>query len=357
MRYPAFLQKGQTIGFAAPSFGAATEPYKSSFENALKRFEKRGFRTLVGPNVYRTDGIGISTDPKSAAEELMDFYLRDDVDLVMSVGGGEMMCETVEYVDFEKLKNVRPKWYMGYSDNTHFTFPLTTLSDTASFYGYCAPTFGMEPLDPSCEDALSFIQGKKTVFYNYDGFEKEKARDEEHPLLPFNLTEKTCVNTDCWDKKPIEGRMIGGCLDVLAGFPGTPLDGVSAFSERYKDDGIIWFLEACDLNTVSMERCFLTLRRAGWFRHVKAFLIGRPMLIDDESFGLTRFEAILREVRKIEEAEYRESGVKRQIPVIFDLDLGHLPPQMPMILGAIGRISLPDHAHADRQIRIEYRLY
>ena len=36
MRYPEFLKENGTIGFVAPSFGAATEPYRSAFVNALK---------------------------------------------------------------------------------------------------------------------------------------------------------------------------------------------------------------------------------------------------------------------------------------------------------------------------------
>lgn len=36
MRYPSFIEKGNTIGFVAPSFGCAGEPYYSAFQNSLK---------------------------------------------------------------------------------------------------------------------------------------------------------------------------------------------------------------------------------------------------------------------------------------------------------------------------------
>ena len=32
MRYPEFIKAGDTIGFVAPSFGCAMEPYISAFE-------------------------------------------------------------------------------------------------------------------------------------------------------------------------------------------------------------------------------------------------------------------------------------------------------------------------------------
>ena len=43
MRFPMNLRPGGTIGFLAPSFGCATEPYYSGFQNALKTFEKMGY--------------------------------------------------------------------------------------------------------------------------------------------------------------------------------------------------------------------------------------------------------------------------------------------------------------------------
>ena len=42
------------------------------------------------------------------------------------------------------------------------------------------------------------------------------------------------------------------------------------FIERYKEDGILWFLEACDLNVFSIRRAMWQMEQAGWFEHVKA---------------------------------------------------------------------------------------
>ena len=35
-----YLKKGGTIGFVAPSFGCTTEPYKSAFANAQKKWKE-----------------------------------------------------------------------------------------------------------------------------------------------------------------------------------------------------------------------------------------------------------------------------------------------------------------------------
>ena len=127
MRYPKFLKENDTIGFVAPSFGCAIEPYKTAFENALKKWEEMGYKTHLGPNCYASSGIGISNEPKLCGEELNEWYCSEENDAIISCGGGELMCEVVPYMDFVRMKEAEPKWYMGFSDNTNFTFLSTIL--------------------------------------------------------------------------------------------------------------------------------------------------------------------------------------------------------------------------------------
>lgn len=42
MRYPKFLPEKGTIGFVAPSFGCATEPYYTAFLNAAEKISENG---------------------------------------------------------------------------------------------------------------------------------------------------------------------------------------------------------------------------------------------------------------------------------------------------------------------------
>ena len=43
MRFPEFLKEHGTIGFVAPSFGCATEPYYTAFAHARERFGQMGY--------------------------------------------------------------------------------------------------------------------------------------------------------------------------------------------------------------------------------------------------------------------------------------------------------------------------
>ena len=179
MRYPDNLRDNGRIGFVAPSFGCATEPYKSAFNNALSKFGEMGYTLVTGPNCYEALGIGISNTPDKCGKELTEYYIADNSDVIISCGGGELMCEILDYVDFDRISEAKPKWYMGYSDNTNFTFLLNTLCDTAAIYGPCAPAFGMEPWHRSLDDAYRILKGEIKSVYSYDMWEKKSLKDEE----------------------------------------------------------------------------------------------------------------------------------------------------------------------------------
>ncbi len=339
MIYPEPLRPGDLIAFPAPSCSAATEPYTKRFHSAMRKFQRLGYRCMPGPNAYKTDLAGYSADPVSQGAELTALFQDPSVTALFSIGGGELMCDAMDHVDFEVLRKAPPKWYMGYSDNTHMTFLMPTLLDKAAVYGPCAPEFGMRFWDPLLSDAFALVTGEKNTFTTYDKWEREGHRGAEHPLASFRQKKAPEIISENWDGKPVSGRFIGGCLDILEMYPGTKNDRVKQFAERYKEDGIVWFIEACDLNTLSMSRVLWHLRNAGWFRHVKAFLVGRPAWFEDESWGLTHYEAVMREVRRIEAEEEKETGVLRKIPVIMDFPIGHLKPMVPMISGGYGTIS------------------
>ena len=344
MRYPKFLKENGKIGFVAPSMGCTTEPYKSAFDNAIKKFNAMGYGTVEGSNCRCDNGIGISNTPEKCGQELNESYPSLDSDVLISCGGGELMCEAVPYIDFDIIKKAQPKWYMGYSDNTNFTFLSATIADTASIYGPCAGTFGMEKWHESLQDAFDLLCGKKTVFTNYSKWELESIKDENAPFVGYNLTEESCISfipAVTKENEPItlNGRLIGGCMDCLVNLCGTSFDHVTDFADKYKDDGIIWFLEACDLNVMGMRRAIWQMKNAGWFSHVKGFLIGRPLHFGEEMFGIEHKEALSALLK-----EYN-------VPIIMDLDIGHLSPMMPVVCG-----SMADVKFDGSEFSIEYKM-
>lgn len=355
MRYPAFLKSGGSIGFIAPSFGCTIEPYRSDFEGALEWFQKKGYRTVLGPNCFCEEGIGISNTPEKCAAEANDFLINDRSDVIISCGGGELMCEILPYVDFGMIKDAPAKWFMGYSDNTNLTFLLNTLCDTASIYSVCASKFNDDRRHECVDDSFSILCGKKLSVSNYDKWYKEVHGDsitEDDGTYGRYVNEKTGDVFDIMpyrqyifngsnpsDSASFSGRLIGGCMDCLVTLVGTKFDKTARFCEKYKDDGIIWFLESCDLGVMSIRRALWQMENAGWFENVKGFLIGRPLRFDDTFGDFDHIDAV--------------TGIlgKYNVPIIMDIDIGHQFPQMPIISGACANVEA-----ADNRLNIQFIL-
>ena len=263
---------------------------------------------------------------------------------------------------------------MGYSDNTNFTFTLATICDTAAIYGPCANEYGMSTHHQSLIDAATILTDPvnaagtvnsagadvsgETVSYEFSGYgmwEKEDGRDEEHPYRPYNLTEKTILHRFIGDGEPLSrdpalrdepghiemsGRLLGGCLDCLVNLCGTKYDQVSQFNKKYASDGVIWFIEACDLNVMSIRRAMWELEHAGWFDAASGFVIGRPLHFDEPEMGLDQYMAVYDIISR------------HKVPVLMDADVGHLSPMVPLISGAYANVSADGD---DWKVRMELK--
>lgn len=362
MKYPKYLKQNDTIGFTAPSFGCTIEPYMSGFNEAIERFKGMGYKVRIGDNCYKSDGIGISTNPKDCAKELEEMYKEADSDVLISCGGGELMCETIGNLDFEGLKEAEPKWFMGYSDNTNFTFLLNTILDTASIYAPCAASYGMRPWHKALKSSFGVLTGEVTEVEGYNMWELNSSKTAEKPFEPYNLTEEkiiylyegnnpifrapTCEEIESGNVKKghfktrvnFEGRIIGGCLDTLVTLCGTRFDKVKEFNEKYKDDGIVWFLESCDLTPLQIRRACWQLRNAGWFDNARGFVFGRPYHFHETDMGVDQYNAVLGVIGDMNKY------------IVFDADIGHLSPSIPVISGSYAKISVGEN------INIKYEL-
>ena len=309
----------KTIGVVAPSFGATITPYKERLEVAIKNFKELGYNVILGKNVKLSKGLASSNTKEERAKEIMEMW--DKADIIMSSGGGEVMCEVLEGLDFNYFKN-NPKLFIGFSDNTNLTYTLTTISGIESIYGPNFPSFYTLPLEYDLYDTLRMINNEKE-FIGYNRY--EYGIDTLDPLPKYNLNCKTNIINHNF-KNDVSGYILGGCLDVLIGLCGTRFDNTVNYMESL-DDGVIFYMEACDLTSVGVIRALFQLKNANWFKNVKCFLIGRSNNLLDESFGV-----------KIQDAYIYSLG-ELNIPMLINIDLGHISPSIPMLNGRHARVS------------------
>lgn len=323
MIYPEFLKEHDIIGVTAPSDGITDEVKLKRLDNAIKNFEEKGFNIKETPNV-RCSVKGRSSSSKERAEELESLYKDDNVKTIITSGGGDFLLEMLSEVDFNAIKD-NPKWLQGYSDPTGLLFTITTNLDIATVYSDNFKTFGMEPWHKSLENNLEILKGNIIEQTSFSKYEEDKKLITG--LEPFNLTKKVYwKNLNNEEVINIKGRMIGGCLDLITELFGTRFDKTKDFLEKYKDDGIIWYFDVCELSSESLIRTLWKLKDNGYFKYTKGILFSRVYACNSY-YDITYEEAIYESLKDL------------NIPIIINADIGHVSPRMTIINGAIATIT------------------
>ena len=323
MIYPEFLKEKYTIGVTAPSDGITDEVKLKRLDNAIKNFNSRSFNIKETPNV-RCSVKGRSSTSNKRAEELESLYKDKDVKTIITSGGGDFLLEMLSELDFNIIKD-NPKWLQGYSDPTGLLFTITTNLDIATIYADNFKSFGMEPWHQSLENNLEILKGNIIEQKSFSKYEEDKKLITG--LEPFNLTKKVYwENLNNEEVINIKGRLIGGCLDIITDLFGTRFDNTKAFLEKYKDDGIIWYFDVCELSSESIIRILWKLKDNGYFKYTKGILFSRVYACNSY-YDITYEEAIYESLKDL------------NIPIIINTDIGHVAPRITIINGAVATIT------------------
>lgn len=333
MIFPKFIKPGDTIAVTALSRGMEEDTEKTRFHSGQMALEELGYKVIFTDNVFAgNDRFGRSSSAKEKARQFNELLKDPSVRAIYSAGGGDFLAEMLPYVDIEAFKK-DPKWIQGFSDNTSILYYLATKTDVATAYGANFGDFGMEPWERSVEKALALLEGRTNEQYSFetyqDGFGHYETGLEGY--RKDGVVEWKNITGEKNGKIEMQGRLIGGCMDVIMNLAGTPYDGTKEFIERYKEDGIIWYLESFDLHFEQMMESLWKMKEMGWFEHTSGIVFGRPLFFPAEGFDgspLPTYEEIIHE--RLDELS---------VPIIMDADVGHKGPQFVMINGAFARIE------------------
>lgn len=325
IRYPD--RKIETIGVTAPSSGVAPEMH-DVLKKSIERLEERGFKLTVGDTAW-TQGEAKSAPAEVRAEELMKMLSDPSIDLIMPPWGGELLVEILEFLDFTK---VDLKWILGYSDISMLLLAVTLNTGYATAHGGNLVDLRGPESDATTArwlDVLHTKTGEAITLMSSEKFQKEWDFENPTPVI-FNLTEPTEWKTVSGEAEQFTGRLLGGCIDVIRHLIGTPYGDVAAFRERHiPDEPVVWYLENCEMNVADLKRSLTQMKYAGWFNHISGIVFGRSPA-NQEIGGY--------EVEKMYEDLSDELGV----PIAYDIDLGHVPPQITFVNGAYAIIDVAD---------------
>ncbi len=312
MIYPNFLKKNDTIGISALSAGVGKklDDYQKSLDILTKYYK------IKETNSVRNNAL-VSNEASIRAKELDELVLDDEVKMIMCAAGGDGQIETLPYINYEHIKK-HPKWLTGASDPTNLLFPVTTMLDIATIYGFNGGSYYGEISE---EANLSILSGNIIKQFSYPKYRSfiDAIKGNE---IYHNVYYKGEIET--------RGRIIGGCIDCIAKIIGTKYDYVNSFIDKYQEDGIIWYFDNFALSAFDMYLTLLQFKNAGYFRNTKAILFGRIAFPNTENSEYIK--------------DYNEAYKKAldDIPYISEMDIGHTRPTFTIINGSIANIKIKD---------------
>jgi muramoyltetrapeptide carboxypeptidase len=283
------------VGVCAP--GGPAEP--SRVEAGARRLEELGFRVRLGDAVG--DRTAFTAGPvERRLADLASLLADPEVKGVFCVRGGAGAAWLLPHLPVDGLR-ARPKVFVGYSDMTflHLAFGR---AEVVSFHG---PMVAHE----LASDEMEEVSFRAAVMG--EGGPYASAPDD---LLPLAGGEA-------------EGRLLGGCLSILAAAAGTP------WAFRPDPDGTILFLEDVYERPYRIDRMLFTLRHAGALDGVRGIVFGDMKgCYPAAPADYTLEEVVLQSL----------SGL--DVPIAIGLSSGHTRPNITLPLGVRARLRCGEDA-------------
>lgn len=320
MIFPSFPKKDETIGICAPSAGVGHKT--GSFDLSLSAIRAKGFYTRETESV-RNDAI-CSNNADVRGAEFNSLISDGDIRAVIAASGGDYNIEMMPFIDKDAIL-ADPKWIVGASDPTNILYYVTTKLDIATIYGFNAGTFDWRPLHDFQKNALDILSGDLVTQHSFDTYDSSRDFSEigfngDTPVYWYVFVTDPDGGFISDAPVDIEGRLIGGCTDVIANLIGTPYDGTSDFVDRYDD--IIWYFDTFQMSAENVYRLMLQMKFCGYFEKANAVIFGRVMFPE----GSTDEDYISHLTKCFD------------IPIIFNADIGHVKPTMTFINGSIAHL-------------------
>ncbi len=286
---PPFLQKGDTIGICAP----ARKVSKEELITGINWLKSKGFKILEAENLY-SEYNQFSGNDSQRASDFQSLLDNPEVKAILSARGGYGCVRLIDQLDFTTFTKSL-KWLVGFSDITVFHSHIHTHYGIATLHANMLYGLADERRnDEAAQGMIDLLLGKPMEYV---------AKIDSHA-------------SDYTRKGNVSGTLIGGNLSLLYSLSGSASD--------VDTTGKILFMEDLDEYFYHIDRMMMQLKRSGKLAGLKGLIVGGMSDMRDNTipFGKTAVAIIAEAVR-----EYN-------FPVCFGFPAGHIPRNLPLILGA-----------------------
>lgn len=292
MFFPPYLTPGDKVGIVAP---AGPIDYPHDIQEGLNVLSDWGLKIVEGKSPALRHFQFAGTDQ----ERLLDFQtMLDDPEIkaIWAVRGGYGSSRIIDRIDFTGFLK-KTKWLIGFSDITLLLTHLLKMG-IASIHGPMVKHLGMEEGKEATEAVRRILWGESV----------------QYTLKPHHYNRYGQA----------QGSMVGGNLCLFT----HTLGSISEIDTA----GKILFLEDVGEPLYNLDRMLWQLRRAGKLSNLAGLMVGHftELKGSADSFGEDSDEIIYHHIQDF------------TYPVAFNLQVGHVPDNRPLILGKLARLTVEE---------------
>lgn len=328
LKKPKMLKAGDKVATISLSWGGAGEPdLRWRYEQGIDRLRNVfGLEVVAMPNSLK-GGDYLYENPQARAEDLMNAFKDPTIKGIFSNIGGSESIRLLPYIDFDVIRD-NPKVFIGYSDST-VTHLFCHKAGISSFYGPAILTdfaenvemheYTVEALKKALFTASAIGEVKPTTEWTSERLEwiienKDKKR-KMNTNKGYELLQGSGI---------AQGRLIGGCIEVLEFAKGTSLWP----AKEYWKDSILFFETSEELPTPgNIEYWLRNYGTQGILQQAKGIIFGKPQ---NEKY----YEEYKESIRVI----MKELSLEN-LPVLYNLNFGHTEPKFVLPYGAMAEIN------------------
>lgn len=293
------LSVGDEIRIIAPSRSLSVVR-QEIFDKALKFLSNKGYVISFSKNSREIDEAN-SSSIESRVEDLHHAFMDKNVSAIMTCIGGFNVNQILEYIDYSIIKS-NPKIICGFSDITALINAIYAKTGLVTYHGTHFSSYGF---DSDIEYTNYYFEKCLTGCGKY--LVEPSGQAKEY----YVIQEGSCV-----------GEIVGGNLCTLNLLQGTEfmpdLRNKILFLE---DDNIMG-----DYFTFEFERNLQSLIQTVGFEGVRGVVFGRF----DSSCQM--------DVHILKRIVSTKKQLKN-IPIIFNVDFGHVHPILTFPIGGSARIE------------------
>lgn len=232
------LRDGSHVAVVSPASAAKSE----LVEKGIDRLLHYGYKPLLMPHALAHGPLYYAGTAEQRLHDLHAAFSDEQVEGLLCTRGGWGSAELLPRLDAD-LVRANPKVFAGYSDHTSLHVWLWNELRMMTFY---APMVAAD-------------------WSNMDGVHRATWHTAVEAKSNWSVNSHDGLR--CLRGGEVEGRLLGGCLSILAEGLGTP------WALRI-DEPAILFLEDIGTKPYQWDRMLQHLRGAGMLKHVRGIILG-----------------------------------------------------------------------------------